>query len=282
VASIITLLTDFGSTGPYVAAVKGAILSVNPKVTLLDVSHDVRPHDVREAAYLLWSVYRYFPPGTVHLVVVDPGVGSRRRAIALEAKGSFFVGPDNGVFSLLYQDFDRGRSAPGKVFSLARRPLPPEVRGVVLTEPGFWRHPLSSTFHGRDLFGPVAAHLSLGTPLKALGRPLLKATAYRIPSPHRLKGGAVGGEVVYKDRFGNLITNIARSHLPTGSVEIRVGGKVIQGLSNSYLEETGLVAVVSSNDTVEIAVPRGSAAEALKAEVGMKVVVQAQARRRAR
>ena len=165
---VITLLTDFGGVGGYPAEVKGAILGVNPSATIVDVTHDVPPHDVASGAFLLWSVARTFPPGTIHVAVVDPGVGGERVPLLLVTPDAAFVGPDNGLFTLLLGD-DSGEATGRPFEDRYRAPLPPWARAYRLTEPSFWRLPVSNTFHGRDVFGPVAAHLSMGVPPESMG-----------------------------------------------------------------------------------------------------------------
>src|SRR5919109_2622113 len=180
--SVVTLLTDFGEKDYFVASLKGVILGINPQARIIDLSHQVSPHKIAEAAYLLKSCYRYFPDGTVHLVVVDPGVGSDRPAIALEAGEHFFVGPDNGVFTYL-----------------------PEATGTIVTLPT--PEGASPTFHGRDLFGPAAARLAAGAELTELGEPgeppMKLANAWAEPV-----GEAWRALVLHVDRFGNVITNV--------------------------------------------------------------------------
>ena len=190
-SSLITLTTDFGTRDGYVAAMKGIMLTISPSANLIDVSHQITPQDVMEAAFVLRSVVDHYPQGTVHLAVVDPGVGTDRRAIALEHRGSYFVGPDNGLFSLVLEE-----DAPERV--------------VVLDRPGFWRDPsTSSTFHGRDIFAPVAAHLASGRNLEDVGSPTDRLTPLHWALPTIDEHG-VQGWVVHIDRFGNCITNISK------------------------------------------------------------------------
>ena len=207
------------------------------------------------------------------MVVVDPGVGSRRRAIAVEGSGGFFVAPDNGVLSYVFQE---GKEEPrrGAPFQSRNRTLHQGMRAVELTEPRFWHQPVSSTFHGRDVFVPVAAHLSLGTPLEELGRPITRVVSLSLPQPHRFANGSIRGQVAHVDRFGNLITNIPKSMLPTGAILVEIQGRKIHGLSRSYSEGAGLLAIISSGDTLEITVPTRSAAKLLKAEIGTTVSVK--------
>lgn len=246
--ALVTLLTDFGTADSYVAEVKGVVLTLAPGATLLDITHSVPPGDVRSGAYLLGRTWHRFPSGTVHLVVVDPGVGTSRAAVAVKARGHAFVGPDNGVFSPVLRDA--------------------EVEIVILATPA----DASPTFHGRDLFAPAAAALANGAPLVALGEPLIGV-------PHRLaytephyEGKSVVGEILYVDRFGTLITNLTPELVPPyASIEV-------EGLDLGMLRRTfgdvptgGLLAYVGSGGEVEVAVRDGSAARRLGLGVGGRV-----------
>ncbi|MGF1506428.1 MAG: S-adenosyl-l-methionine hydroxide adenosyltransferase family protein [Anaerolineae bacterium] len=184
---IITLLTDFGESDGYVGAMKGVMLSIAPDAYLVDVSHQVQPQNIRQAARILENVVPYYPEGTVHLVVVDPGVGSERSPIAVRTAAGYFVAPDNGVLSLI---------------------LDTDAQAVLLDNTAFWRDDRpSDTFHGRDIFSPAAAHLAAGVPLTGLGSPL--AQIKRLPeAPLAVEGNSIRGEVIYIDRFGNVMTNI--------------------------------------------------------------------------
>ena len=186
---VIALLTDFGTKDGFVGAVKGVLLSLNPGVRIIDVSHDVEPFDILEAALLLKAHYRYFPPGTIFLTVVDPGVGSERRPIAVRCESYFFVGPDNGIFDLVIKEMKGPPSA------------------VMLENTKFQLPKLNNTFHGRDIFAPAAAYISRGIPIELFGRSI--EYTYRLNFPRiTVKGSKVRGEIVYFDRFGNGVTNI--------------------------------------------------------------------------
>ncbi len=236
---IITLTSDFGPADGYVASMKGAILSINPQATIVDITHQVPPQDILHGAYVLSATYSFFPEGSIHLAVVDPGVGSRRKAVAVAAQGHYFVGPDNGVLSLA---------------------LPDECPAVELTESRYHLPEVSATFHGRDIFAPVAAHLSIGVSLDALGPPV--ATLQRLPgaSPSIRDDGSVEGAVIHIDGFGNAITNIRRQHLVTDRVEVQVGPVTLPGLSPSYDAGEETMALWGGNGLLEIAVKNGSAA----------------------
>jgi S-adenosyl-L-methionine hydrolase (adenosine-forming) len=242
--ALITLLTDFGLSDAYVAEVKGVLLSRAPGTLLVDVTHQVSPGDVRAGQYLLARSWQRFPPGTVHLAVVDPGVGTARRALAAAAGGHWFVAPDNGLLSFL-----------------------PTPRFVALTIPAG----AAPTFHGRDVFAPAAAALAIGTRLENLGSPVTDATHAPLPTPHH-DGTAVMGEVLYVDRFGTLISNIPGPDVEPG-VRIRVAGTDVGALRRTFgdVERGTLVALVGSGGTVEVAVRDGSAARLLGVGVGAEV-----------
>jgi S-adenosylmethionine hydrolase len=229
--SIITLTTDFGHADPYVAAMKGVILSLNPVATIVDITHEVRPQQVAQGAFLLSQALPYFPPGTVHAVVVDPGVGTGRRALAVATLDALLVGPDNGVLSAALPDETRRRAGspgPGAVT------LPDGYRAAAITRRRYMREPVSGTFHGRDVFAPAAAHLSLGVALGALGPAVKKVLALPPFRARRRPDGVLEGHVLHVDRFGNLITDVRAEDLSTRRVEVRIGGRRIEGLSRKY------------------------------------------------
>ena len=266
---VLTLLTDFGASDAYVAAVKGVVLGINPDVTIVDITHDVAPQDVRAAAFLLATAAPYFPRGTVHVAVVDPGVGTERRPLLVLTPDAAYVGPDNGIFSSvlgLHVPFGDDGPASGDA------PLPPGVRAFHLTNPRYWREPVSRTFHGRDVFGPVAAHLTLGVRPEQLGEPVEPIRRLALPTLRREAGGLVGS-VVHVDRFGNLVTNIPEADVD-GLRTVSIAGRTIVGLSETYASGgDALIALVGSHGTLEIAVRDGSAAAALGVGAGERVVV---------
>jgi S-adenosylmethionine hydrolase len=258
VPAIITLLSDFGLADPYVGMMKGAVLSVNPAATLVDLTHEVPPQDVATGAFLLAHAAAYFPPGTIHLAVVDPGVGSRRRPIAVAADDQFFVGPDNGLVSLALR---------------ARR----RRRAVVLRDVRYFRRERSRTFHGRDLFAPVAAHLSLGVALGALGPPAGRLVTLPWPRP-RTRGRRIHGAILLVDRYGNLITNI--EHRQLGARALIVAGqhrwpRVVDAYADVAPGEP--LALINSYGLLELAVRDGSAAERLSLGRGDPVIVETSA-----
>lgn len=242
---IITLLTDFGTADSYVAEMKGVLLSRTTDITLVDISHEVPPGDIRAGQYLLSRAWSHFPRGTIHIAVVDPGVGTERRAIAAEAQGHRFLAPDNGLLSFLPVDAH-----------FVSMPVPADA---------------SATFHGRDVFAPAAAALASGARLEDLGSPITDANHSPLPTPHH-DGVAVVGEVIYVDRFGTLISNIVPSSVQAG-VRIRVGDADVGPLRRTFADAArgALVAFTGSGGTVEIAVRDGSAARMLGVGVGVEV-----------
>lgn len=271
---IITLTTDFGLADPYVASVKGVILSLNPEAVLVDVSHAVRPQRIEQGAFLLEAALAYLPPDAIHLAVVDPGVGTGRAALALRTPRGTFVGPDNGVLSPALPEDVRSRAgeAGGRV------PLPPDAACVALTNARYHRQPVSDTFHGRDIFAPAAAHLSLGVPLAELGDPVSEVVALPPFRARRLPDGALVGRVVHIDAFGNLITDVRGADLASRRLTVEVAGRRIAGVRRSYAEGEGLTAIVGSSGYLEIALPGAHAAAELGVDLGEPVVVRAEAR----
>ena len=267
--SIITLTTDFGSRDPYVGVMKGVILGINPEASLTDLTHEVEPQNILQGAFLLEKSYRFFPPQAIHLAVVDPGVGSDRRAILLNTPQGWFLAPDNGVLSYVLMD-GGAQPVPGGEPQVR---LPADYRAYHLANSHFWLHPLSSTFHGRDVFAPVAGHLSLGTPPLELGEEVATLTCLPV-APPSWEGDRLESRVVHIDRFGNLVTDVPARLLDQAQrVEVKIKGHRIQGLSDYYAQAEGLLALVGSYDTLEIAAKNGSAAAELGVRIGDAVVV---------
>jgi hypothetical protein len=246
--TLVTLLTDFGGTDSYVAELKAAILRGAPAAVLVDITHSVPPGDVRSGAYLIGRTWHLFPEGTVHLAVVDPGVGTGRAALALKACGHWLVGPDNGLFTTAL------RSAEVEIVAL---PVPPSA---------------SPTFHGRDLFAPAAAALAAGTPLERLGEPFRGIPERLAFTEPRYEGKSIVGEIVYVDRFGTLVTNLTPELVPPYAV-LEVEGLDLGPLRRTYgdVPTGGLLAYVGSGGAVEIAVRDGSAARRLGMGVGGRI-----------
>jgi hypothetical protein len=275
-SAIVTLTTDFGLTDAYVAAMKGVILGINPEAKLIDICHTIKPQNIPQAAFVLSTAYQFFPQKTVHLVVVDPGVGTERRAIILRTPSADFVAPDNGVLSYVIQ----GSSTKPVENNIDRQQveLEPELEAVAITKSQFWRLPVSSTFHGRDIFAPVAALLSLGFPPIDFGEAITSLTVLPLPRPYHASDGTVVGHILHIDGFGNLITNIKNDDLPQTkqALAIKVGNQVILGLSRTYAEGKGLLALIGSSGYLEIALKGGSVSAFLEAEVGNEVKVRRQ------
>lgn len=268
---IITLTTDFGTQDPYVGVMKGVIHGISRHASIIDISHDVQPQSILEGAFIIGSSHRFFPKGTLHVAVVDPGVGTSRSALLLATPSAYFLGPDNGIFSHIVKEGTHGEP---ETSSGSQVRVPNDYRAYRLTNPEFWLHPVSSTFHGRDVFAPVAAHLSLGVSEDRLGEEIQQLTYLPVTQP-QWKGDTLTGRVVHVDRFGNLITDIPASLLSQGH-PITVGIKEhrISGLSRSYAEGEWLLAIIGSNNTLELSVRNGSAAHSLGAGVGEEVIVR--------
>jgi len=264
--SIITLLTDFGTEDAYVGVMKGAILSINPSAVVVDVCHYIDPQDVIEAAYLIKSSYRYFPKGSVHIIVVDPGVGGNRSIVAVELSGHIFLAPDNGVLTLLMDE--------------------EEVDTIVRVEnTHYFLNSISQTFHGRDIFAPVGAHISRGVPIEKLGPHLGMQDLNRlsIPKPYISDKDELIGTIISIDRFGNCISNINENYLnkfiKNGSekrLEIKIGKTVIKSLSRSYtgVESGCPLAIIGSFGYLEIALNCGNANRRLNVEKGDTIILK--------
>ena len=254
---IVTLTTDFGCGDYYVGAMKGAILRIAPEAQLVDISHQIPPQDVLAAAFVLRHAAREFPPGTVHLAVVDPGVGTQRRPLALQSSGHLWVGPDNGLFSFV---LDR---ADSRVHEIIRRDL--------------GRPDPSNTFHGRDLFAPLAAHLCRGLDLAAVGPPVADPVRLAESAPCK-SAGRIDGHIVHIDGFGNLVSNIAAADIaPWGSaLRIRLGDHVLTELCRTYedVELGAPLALIGSAGLLEVAVNCGHAARQLDVQRRATLVVE--------
>ena len=255
--SIVTLTTDFGTRDSYVAQMKGVILSRHPGTTLIDVTHEIPPQDIPRAAFLLLECAERFPPGTVHLVVVDPGVGTSRKVLAASAGDRFFVAPDNGV---LYPILDKY----------------PDARIVEVQDSEHKLPNVSNTFHGRDLMAPIAGALAAGVSLENLGAVLTSPpVAVQLPMP-LVEAEQILGNVLWADSFGNLVTNITADllpPLPPGVLRLQVGTEEIRGISASYgmVQRGMLLALIGSSDRIEIAVNQGSAVEMLGLDRGTPI-----------
>jgi len=246
-ASIVTLTTDFGLSDHFAGVMKGVILGICPNAQIVDITHECSPYAIPEAAFTIAQSYRYFPPKTVHVVVVDPGVGTARRPILVEAAGQFFLGPDNGVF--------------GMILSQEKH----KVR--VITNEKYLLHPVSRTFHGRDVFAPVAAHLAKGIPPARIGKII---EDYAQPKP-------ASGTVLKIDRFGNIVTSFLASDFPPGKFAVQVGQWKVMGRADNYAQfgRGEPFAIAGSSGYIEISVREASAAKLLGVALGAPVKITA-------
>ena len=304
---VITLLTDFGNQDAYVGIMKGVIAGINPFANIVDICHSISPQDIFSGAYLLYTSYKYFPRKTIHVVVVDPGVGSRRNIICVETKNYFFLAPDNGILSFIVQE-ERLKSI------------------IRVTNSKYFLPSLSSTFHGRDVFAPVAAHLSLGVRSQKMGIKINQLKQLDMPKPVHKKTGQVEGQIIYIDRFGNLITNIKREHIAQQisdqslfticrdkitppipplrkggmkggyakqspifpllrweekmtqayAIETTIGRRKIMGLSKTYMDvKIGEpLVLIGSAGFLEVSINQGNAQRYFKADKGSKIIIE--------
>jgi S-adenosylmethionine hydrolase len=250
---ILTLTTDFGLADHYVGTMKGVILGICPQAQIVDISHEVKPFSIREGGYLIAQAYRYFPKKTVHVVVVDPGVGSSRRPILLEAAGQYFIGPDNGVLSMIY--------------------LEEKSKIRLISNERYFRHPVSRTFHGRDIFTPVAAHIAAGVPAARMGKPIEDYLRPAFGKPARTGKRTWTGQILRIDRFGNIVTNFHANDFPNleqRDVSMAIGPVEISVLAHNYTEcgEGELFLIFGSSGYLEVSMNQGSAAEKIKCATG--------------
>lgn len=254
--NVITLTTDFGLQDYYVSAMKAVILDIAPDVRLVDISHEIPSQDIMAGSWILQNSAMLFPKDTVHTVVVDPGVGTNRKAVALKIENQYFVGPDNGIYSLLTRD--------------------KSYQAVRLTNKEFWREKPSNTFHGRDIFAPVAAHLSQGVTLEELGEPIDELVTYRWTVPIADKDG-LEGMIIHIDSFGNLITNISEDLLEEvigdKKVRIYVGNTILDEIATTFgkVPEGEPLAYIGSSGMLEIGVNKGDAEEMLGVQKGAQI-----------
>jgi S-adenosylmethionine hydrolase len=254
--SVITLTTDFGLQDYYVSAMKAVMLDIAPDARLVDISHEIPSQDIMAGSWILKNSTMLFPSNTVHTVVIDPGVGTERDPIALRINDQYFVGPDNGIFSLLTQEHD--------------------FQAVRLTNDKYWRENPSNTFHGRDIFAPVAAHLSSGIDLTELGEPIEDLVTYRWTVPIADKDG-LEGMVIHIDKFGNLITNITESLLEDvigeKDVKIYVGNTILSEIAPTFgaVPEGEPVAYIGSSGMLEVAINQGNAEQMLSVQKGAQI-----------
>lgn len=263
---VITLLTDFGLEDEYVGVMKGVILSINPGVNLVDINHNITRHDITQAALTVNASFRYFSKGAIHVVVVDPGVGGKRKVICLQHKGHFFVAPDNGVLTMV---IDSGRVE----------------KICAITNQKYFLKPVSDTFHGRDIFAPAAAHLSKGVDMLCLGQeiPLSNITRLDVPAPFVSARDELVGTVISIDHFGNLVTNISQAtferfkdDVKSKEVVIKLGRSRIQGVSKSYdsVKIGSPVAIFGSRNLLEISLNQADARTYFNVRIGQSVRVK--------
>lgn len=254
--NVITLTTDFGLQDYYVSAMKAVILGIAPEVRVVDISHDIPSQDIMAGSWILRNSALLFPSGTVHTIVVDPGVGTDRKAIALQIEDHYFVGPDNGIFSLLTEEYD--------------------YKAVSLTNKKYWRDETSKTFHGRDIFAPVAAHLSQGVALEELGEPLDELVTYRWTVPIADKDG-LQGMVIHIDKFGNLVTNLSESLIEDvidgKNVKIYVGNTILDEIVPTFgsVPDGEPAAFIGSSGMLEVGINKGNAEQMLGVQKGAQI-----------
>ena len=277
--SPIVLATDFGLADAYVGMMRGVVFSINPRATVIDLTHGIGPQDIRHGAVALADACPYFPDGSIFVAVVDPGVGTGRPASLRETPHQRVVAPDTGLLTLVCRRYEPGfgdAATPGPAA------VPRNCRVWRLTNPAYWRHPVSATFHGRDVFAPAAAHLSTGVTPDALGEPLATITALALPTP-RPDGNAVRGHIIFADAFGNLVSDITADILTDMGVigreadaSVNIAGREIAGLSRTFHDPPGggLKALLGSHGRLEVALVDGNAAAALGVASGEAVIVR--------
>jgi hypothetical protein len=254
--TVITLLTDFGLRDGYPGVMKGVIWKIAPDVQIADISHSIKPQNILQGALALARTAPFFPSGTIHVAVVDPGVGTQRRPIGLHLGEHYFIGPDNGLFTLVLENAEAGHAL---------------VQAVHLDQSKYWLPEISRVFHGRDIFAPSAAYLARGIPLKYMGTPINDPIRLHTPPPKQIQGGGWRGQVIEIDTFGNLSTNIESSHLlPLGKVIVLVASQRIEGLENTFGDRPKgtLIALYGTAHDLMISIVNGDAAHTLYVSVG--------------
>ncbi len=253
---MIVLITDFGLNDEYVGVMKGVICSINPEVKIIDLTHGISSQDIIWAGIVIYKTYKFFPQGSIFLIVVDPGVGTKRDIIIMKAEGYYFIAPDNGVLSLIYEKFH------------------PEII-IKAEKEKYSLNPVSFTFHGRDIFAPVAAYLSKGENVLQMGKKVDKIVRIKFPQP-QIREKEITAAVIHIDRFGNLITCLDREEfekLGWRKFKIEYKGRIIEGISRCYDTSKDLIAIWESKNFLEIAKPGGCAQKFLKAKIGDKIKI---------
>jgi S-adenosyl-L-methionine hydrolase (adenosine-forming) len=257
---IVTLMTDFGLKDGNVAVMKGVIWQIAPVAQIVDLSHLIQPQNIKEAALILSRAVPFFPPQTIHVAVVDPGVGTSRRAIAAKIGSQYFVGPDNGVFSLILDSAEKnGR----------------QIECMYLDNNKYWASEVSNVFHGRDIFAPVAGHLANGLALQSIGSPISDMVRFQFSSPEKTATGW-NGEIIFIDHFGNIATNILENHISDRTnITTRLCGIEIKGMVRTFgmRSPSDIIAFINSSGTFSIGMVNGNAAEKIGADVGDRVEV---------
>lgn len=264
--TIITLLTDFGLRDGYPGVMKGVIWKIAPDVQIADISHAIHPQNIFQGALALSRTAPFFPPGTIHVAIVDPGVGTLRRPVGLHLSGHYFIGPDNGLFTLVLEHTESSGEA---------------VQVFHLDQASYWLPDVSRVFHGRDIFAPVAAHLAQGIPLENMGTLIHDPVRLGIPHPEQIQGGGWRGQVIEIDTFGNLSTNIDKDLLtPLGELQMHIGGQQINGLVGTFGDRPpgSLIALYGTTRDLVISIVNGDAAHALNMSVGDVVDVYSASR----
>jgi hypothetical protein len=256
----ISLLTDFGLADNFVGVMKGVIFNINPLAKIIDITHSIHPHDIRQAAFILKYSFKFFPKGTIHVVVVDPTVGSKRKNIIVQTDNYYFIGPDNGVLYLAVRQDN--------------------IKKIIrMDNDKYFLSPVSDTFQGRDIFAPAAAHLSKGAPIDSLGTILQQMVSIKLPEA-MIKKNCLIGEVIHIDNFGNLITNIEKelfeNFVSKQRFAIRINKKTITRISHSYCEAKvgDLLAIFDSFNMLEISVNQNSADTLLHSKLGTRITVE--------
>jgi S-adenosylmethionine hydrolase len=254
---VITLLTDFGTQDYFVAAMKGVILSLNPETQIVDITHEIPPQNISDGGFTLFACYRNFPRGTVHVAVVDPGVGSKRRAILAVTKEHYFIAPDNGLLSLVFA-------------------AEPEIKVFELNKERYFQNPVSRTFHGRDIFASVAGWVSKGAQPEELGEEIGDFVRFDTAKPVAAGESKIRGEILHVDGFGNCVTNFDEQLLP-GKFHLEIKGRKVTRQQNYYAEaesENDLFMIIGSAGLLEVCAFRGSAAGILQASAGDEVILR--------
>jgi len=271
---LITLTTDFGAGSGYPAVMKGVILTINPEINIVDISKTIEPQNVIQAAFVLGTAHSFFPRGTIHVAIVDPGVGGSRQGVIVQTPDGYYTAPDNGILTYVLSEYLPNMPQAANYGKMMRVKLPDTIKAVSLTNREYWRNDISSTFHGRDVFAPVAAHLSLGIAPELFGISINSLNLFPIPVPQCDRNGTVTGCVLHIDSFGNIITNIRKTDLPGLSCSIEIRDRIIRGLSHYYAQTNTLCALIGSSDYLEIALPNANAASALYVKIGDEIKIR--------